>query len=121
MCTSVWTALNRILRYFLGFDSMTAAFLILTVRFQLPSEEQECGYPQNEENNYQSNDIDSIIRIDHVQFLQSHRWRFKVTIGNETLQFWPVETVCSESSTFETISDVRQVRDPPEINWYGVE
>jgi hypothetical protein len=44
-----------------------------------------------------------------------------VTVRNEALQLGPVEAVGSKGGALETISDVRQISDPSQVNRNGIE
>lgn len=91
------------------------------VRPQLPPEEQIGRNPEYEEYNNKGNYVDSVIRVLHVQLLQRRLRRLKVAVFRGARELWPVEAVSCEGCALETVSDVRKIRDPPEVDGNGVE
>lgn len=43
-----------------------------------------------------------------------------MTVLRGTGEFGPVKTVRCKSSTFEAVSDVGQIGNPSQIDWYGI-
>lgn len=82
------------------------------IRPKLPPQKQVSRNSKNEEYHHKGYDINFIIGTEHVEFLERSGRRFEVAILRRARQLRPIETVRRESCSLETISNIREVRDP---------
>lgn len=91
------------------------------VRSQLPAQEQVGCDPEDEEDDDEGDYVDGVVGMQHVQLLQRGLRGLEVAILGGAVQFGPVEAVCCKSGSFETVSDVGEVRDPSQVDGNCVE
>lgn len=87
---------------------------------KFPPEERKRCNPQYHKNDAKRRNIQCEISVEHVQFFKSVLGWPEVTIRLETLQLGAVETVCGQSRSLKSVSDVWQVRDPPQVHGYWI-
>lgn len=94
---------------------------LLSGRTQLPAEKTVCGHTQHDENRNQCRNVQREIRIEHVQLLQCRQRRLEMAVRLVALEFLATECIRGQRGALETVPDVRQIRDPAQIDWYRVE
>lgn len=88
---------------------------------ELPPQEQERGDSQHDKDDHQRHDVEREVGVQHVQLLERGGRRLEVTVHLVALELFATVRVRGEGGSLESVPDVGQVGDPPQVNWNGVE